>query len=283
MNLTNSVCGCKGIRSCLLCENQQPTSEVSLQVGDVFYFCPLCEELRCIPKSKVIENFSPDDLHNFCTEESKTSFSIGGITVINNFITPDEENILLEEIEKYSWVVSQSGRYKQDFGPKVNFKKKKVKIATFSGFPAVIKFLLEKFNQLRELRDFKPVELCNLEYVPERGSAIDPHLDDAWLWGERLVTINLSSGTFLTLKPVTNCENNSDEVNITVLVPMCRQSLLILQGESRHKWLHSVWRHDIKSRRIAMTFRELSNEFLPGGPLYDEIGKELLLKAQNYV
>lgn len=33
------------------------------------------------------------------------------------------------------------------------------------------------------LEDFRPVEQCNLDYSPERGSAIDPHLDDAWLWG----------------------------------------------------------------------------------------------------
>lgn len=49
-----------------------------------------------------------------------------------------------------------------------------------------------------QLRDFKPVELCNLDYSPARGSGIDPHRDDSWLWGERLVTLNLLSHTVLT-------------------------------------------------------------------------------------
>lgn len=156
----------------------------------------------------------------------------------------------------------------------MNFKKKKVKTSSFNGFPKEVQILIEKLQAIPELQNFKPVELCNLEYVPERGSSIDPHLDDAWLWGERLVTINLESDTILTL----NCDKNQ----IRILIPMARRSLLILQGEARHIWLHSILRDDIKNRRIAMTFRELSNEFLPGGTNYD-IGKELLFKAQQFI
>ena len=47
------------------------------------------------------------------------------------------------------------------------------------------------------------MELCNLEYSPGRGSCIVPHLDDTWLWGERLVTINMMSETYLSFTPVT--------------------------------------------------------------------------------
>lgn len=83
----------------------------------------------------------------------------------------------------------------------MNFKKKKVKIGEFKGFPKFTENILHKFKNLSELSDFKPVELCHLEYAPERGSSIDPHVDDFWLWGERLVTINLNSSTVLTLVP----------------------------------------------------------------------------------
>uniref|UniRef100_K7F0I8 Alpha-ketoglutarate-dependent dioxygenase AlkB-like domain-containing protein n=1 Tax=Pelodiscus sinensis TaxID=13735 RepID=K7F0I8_PELSI len=53
------------------------------------------------------------------------------------------------------------------------------------------------------LEDFFPVEQCNLDYLPERGSAIDPHFDDWWLWGERLVSLNLLSKTVLSM----SCES----------------------------------------------------------------------------
>ena len=49
------------------------------------------------------------------------------------------------------------------------------------------------------LGDFEPVELCNLEYLPQRGAAIVAHKDDTWLWGERLVTVNLLSDTVYTM------------------------------------------------------------------------------------
>lgn len=49
------------------------------------------------------------------------------------------------------------------------------------------------------LTHFFAVELCNLEYTRERGSSIDPHMDDTWLWGDVLVTVNLKSNTILTL------------------------------------------------------------------------------------
>ena len=87
----------------------------------------------------------------------------------------------------------------QDYGPKVNFKRQKVKLGSFNGLPPFSERVVKRMqSELEELRDFTPVELCNLDYSPERGSAIDPHMDDSWIWGERLVTINLLSPTYLT-------------------------------------------------------------------------------------
>ena len=89
----------------------------------------------------------------------------------------------------------------QDYGPKVNFKRQKVKLGSFNGLPPFSEGLVKRMQQsdeMEELRGFTPVELCNLDYSPERGAAIDPHMDDNWIWGERLVTLNLLSSTYLT-------------------------------------------------------------------------------------
>ena len=48
------------------------------------------------------------------------------------------------------------------------------------------------------LSAYEPVEQCHLDYSPDRGSAIDPHRDDTWLWGEQLVTVNLLADSVLT-------------------------------------------------------------------------------------
>ncbi|KYK68389.1 hypothetical protein TGPRC2_246140 [Toxoplasma gondii TgCatPRC2] len=177
------------------------------------------------------------------------------------------------------WVLSQSGRRKIDFGPQVNFKKKRLKPGRFNGFPPFAKALLSQPENASSappscsdsflpspadpssptvssppsvssssgvssspdafsprvacitesprgaasdvrtsggtgkrgvdrltppafraelLANFQPVELCLLEYVPDRGSHIEEHFDDFWLWGPRLVTFNLASSTILS-------------------------------------------------------------------------------------
>lgn len=156
----------------------------------------------------------------------------------------------------------------QDFGPKVNFKKKKLKTANFSGLPPFSKELYLRMRSLEVLTDFSPVEQCHLEYTPERGSAIDPHFDDFWLWGERLVTLNLLSDTEL-------CFTIESKPNIEVHVPMNRRSLLVVYGDARNVWKHAIHRNDIKDKRIAVTLRELSAEFSENGPRETE-GKSLL-------
>ena len=125
---------------------------------------------------------------------------------------------------------------------------------------------------LEQLSDFLPVELCNLEYDSSRGSSIEPHFDDFWVWGDRLVTLNYLSETFLTLtRPE---ESSSDAVEIRIR--MRPRSLLVLCSDARNKWLHSIKREDISGRRVATTWRELSSEFLPGGENYESTGRQII-------
>lgn len=188
-----------------------------------------------------------------------------------DFITEAEELLLINNIDKMPWVDSQSGRRKHDFGPKVNFKRKKIKSESFLGFPSYSAFILKRMKELAVLRDFLPVEMCDLEYEPSKGAAIDPHFDDFWLWGERLVTINLLSNTCYTL-------SQSDK-SMRIIIPLPRQSLTVLYGDARYKWMHSIARRDITSRRLGITIRELTPEFLPGGKSASK-GRELLEKAK---
>lgn len=141
----------------------------------------------------------------------------------------------------------------------------------FSGFPRFSQLVVEKFSAVASLHSFVPVELCDLEYTPERGSAIDPHLDDVWLWGERLVTLNLLSSVILTMS------KSGTEVH----VDLPRRSLIVLMGPARFVWEHSIKREHVMSRRLAMTFRELSDEFLVGGA-QEDLGRSLIDIARNY-
>ena len=48
------------------------------------------------------------------------------------------------------------------------------------------------------LEGFTPIEVNILSYEEEKGSNIASHFDDFWLWGERIVGVNLLSNTVMT-------------------------------------------------------------------------------------
>lgn len=72
-------------------------------------------------------------------------------------------------------------------------------MGSFSGFPAFSEFVQARFREIPLLRTFQTIEQCSLEYEPTKGASIDPHIDDCWIWGERVVTVNCLSDSVLTL------------------------------------------------------------------------------------
>lgn len=138
----------------------------------------------------------------------------------------------------------------QDFGPKVNFKKHKVRLGGFCGLPPISRKLVLRMSQEPVLAGFQPVEQCNLDYHPQRGSAIDPHLDDSWLWGERLVTVNLLSDTTLTMS-LEEGQTKLVHREVRVAVHLPCGSLVVVYNEARHRGKHAIHRHDIHERRVC--------------------------------
>ena len=194
-------------------------------------------------------------------------------------------------------VVIKVSFFLQDYGPKVNFKRHKLQLGNFDGLPSFIKPLLSRMPA-QVAAHFIPVELCCLDYRPKKGAAIRPHVDDCWLWGEQLLTINLLSHTTLTFSttyttaPASHNPSNVDHifsplhsaasvlVQIEVLLP--RRSLVVVEGSARYQWEHSIQRHHVVSRRVAVTLRELADEFLPGGKSYKAMGKSILEIAASF-
>ncbi|XP_075052841.1 alpha-ketoglutarate-dependent dioxygenase alkB homolog 4 [Mixophyes fleayi] len=296
-------CGCKGIRSCLLCELPAGGLQRAAHKKKLFIYIP--------------EEGTAQGIKN--TDSAGWWFPFPGVSLIENFVTEDEEREMVHAMDQDEWKISQSGRRKQDFGPKVNFKKHKIKVGNFTGLPSFSKVLWERMKDHTDLRGFLPVEQCNLDYNSDRGSAIDPHYDDSWLWGERLVSLNLLSNTSLTMTSSSAdslqlistlnhcCDSNEilnqnidyNHVNIaqsdlqdytvhtgpkTTLVPhsdvevaiyLTRRSLVVLYGDARYNWKHAIHRNHIQQRRVCSTFRELSAEFSTGGK-EEKLGQMLL-------
>lgn len=189
---------------------------------------------------------------------------------------------VVENLEKTSWSASQSGKRNQNFGPAVNFKEMKITVGDFVEFPRYAKFLHERLHSFPSLENFCPIEQCVLECDPVKGASIVPHIDDCWVWGDRVLTVNCCGESVLTLTKYkgdcnrynlksasneyvtagsyhTDIKHDWNDVVIRVLMP--EFSLVVLQGPARYQFEHSVLPEDVLERRICLTFREFSPPF----------------------
>lgn len=189
-------CGCKGYRTCLICETEFGAESLKLRLSldkeKGYVYCPFCD--------KAWQGWDIDLYKKHPNHEGK-SISYPGIYIKLDFLSENEENGLIRDLDKIPWDTSQSGRRKQNFGPKTNFKKRKMVPGLFSGFPECTKFIQDRFQDISLLQGYETIEQCSLEYDPCKGASIDPHIDDCWVWGERIVTVNLLSDTVLTMIP----------------------------------------------------------------------------------
>ncbi|XP_017795324.1 PREDICTED: alpha-ketoglutarate-dependent dioxygenase alkB homolog 4 [Habropoda laboriosa] len=300
---------------CPYCDKLWPGWDVDLykshpeQKGPAIEFPGVCIKVFICFLQKTAQQIVQNKL--LLQKEKMSSFVFMKIVFENlliaslEFLNHYEIKTLVKALEEIPWEVSQSGRRKQNFGPKCNFKKKKLQLGPFNGFPKSTQFVQQKFSEDPILKTFQTVEQCTLEYNPIRGASIDPHIDDCWIWGERIVTVNVMGNSVLTMTPyhgpVTkyNLESvaeystvykdlNFDKRNktksiedIVVRLPMPEGSLMVLYGTARYKWEHCVLREDIKSRRICLAYRELTPPYLKNSSNNHEV-RELLKRASVF-
>lgn len=96
----NYSCECKGIRTCSTCLAEGKIDTVTR-------------------KSLPIKILTENELAQV------------GIKVLKKFVDEQLHDELISHLSTSQWVDSQSGRRKLDFGPKVNFKKQKIKEKNF--------------------------------------------------------------------------------------------------------------------------------------------------------
>ena len=137
--------------------------------------------------------------------------------------------------------------------------------------------------------NYKTIEQCSLEYDPERGASIEQHIDDCWVWGERIVTLNLNGDSALTLTKYLGDGNKynlndvnglvfpNDFPNVCVRIPQPARSLVIIHGAARYNYEHCVLRKDIKERRVCIALREFTQRFLRP----DEVTGQIVLEAAS--
>ena len=104
------------------------------------------------------------------------------------------------------------------------------------------------------MEGFSPIEVNILEYLESKGSNIMPHFDDFWIWGERILGLNLVSDCVMQFQ-------RADGDERVIEVPIPRRSLYVMSGKSRNEWQHGIEAKDVDGRRMVVTIRELTDEF----------------------
>ncbi len=133
--MTDTFCGCKGVRTCSLCAAEKKTPDIRqkhfVPNQETYIFCPLCR--MCHPLqfcafdaslneteplvNRICHMYREVASRGVCATSCSNDGSqlkVGGIHVEAKFIpSPEIESEILRQIEAFNWKASQSGRLKQ--------------------------------------------------------------------------------------------------------------------------------------------------------------------------
>ncbi len=219
-----------------------------------------------------------------------------GLVVLPEFVSEVEATELLSAIEAEPFAPSQSGKWKQHHGARINFTKKKVNAARFSGLPgwahAIDDRLAERRAVLlarcpatsragleRALDDFRMMDVFVLRYREEAGSNLDPHVDDLHAYGELILDLSLESESVLTLLHPAHADGACVSARC-VRATLPARSLALLFGAARVEWSHAILADDISGQRTSITLRTLSST-IRGSPEGERVSGQIAERAER--
>lgn len=287
-------CRCSGVRFCAACVSsdrvqllqsgavdlRSPAEIISNQSSELRTSSCLFSQVRetslffCIDCKKVFELCGPI---RACTDHAGARCAhlrIDDFFVMREGLCIEDEQKLISSLDNAEWKDSQSGRRKQEYGPRRNFKKKKVNLPVVPGVPKALKTLLEAASAFAvqcTRNEFVLAEASVLEYTDAKMSSFDPHVDDTWLWGPRIVGVNLLEDCVFSFV-------NAAGEAVNALLP--RRCFFLMSGDCRYNWMHGIHPTSFVRRRVSVTLRELSLGIKEDQP---EICDAILANAKLFV
>ena len=188
--------------------------------------------------------------------EQLSRLQAAGGNYIANFITPEEETDLLAAIDGEMWKNDLQRRV-QHYGYRYDYTERNINADNKLG--SLPPWVEEINNRLmkQDLFISKPDQLIVNEYMP--GQGIAPHTDRD-CFGPVVASLSLGSDCMMRIRP--HNEDKQDAFDIVLL----RLSLVVLQGQSRDVWRHSIAPRQgdqqdgckiPRQRRVSLTFRTI--------------------------
>lgn len=181
--------------------------------------------------------------------------NIEGLNYLPNYITFPEEAKIVEAIDNADWMTDLKRRV-QHYGFKYDYRARRIDVSMKLGdLPFWATQIAERLFDDGFFRNV-PDQLIVNEYLP--GQGISPHIDCEPCFEDTIVSLSLLSD--ITMDFTQDFEKKKFSL------PLRKRSLVVLQGDSRYKWKHSIAprksdkfdKQTVKrSRRISLTFRSV--------------------------
>jgi len=161
---------------------------------------------------------------------------IEGLVYTTNYITVEQEQLLISKIDEQPWLTDLKRRV-QHYGYKYDYKARKItpnlKIADVPEWLQI----LDGFDQV----------IVN-EYLT--GQGITLHIDCIPCFGDTICSLSL-------LEP---CEMVLERGSVKHSIILEPRSLLTFQGEARYRWKNSIpaKKSNVNNRRVSITYRKVT-------------------------
>ena len=178
-----------------------------------------------------------------------------GLTYLENYISKDEADRLVKEIDAAVWRTDLKRRV-QHYGYRYDYKARQARRGDYLGpLPQPFQTLAERLT-LEGYFQTTPDQVIVNEYQP--GQGISAHIDCQPCFGETIASVSLFSACVMRFSAKTTSQQ--------VALHLQPESLLVLRGDARHNWTHAIpprktdvfaGQRFIRSRRISLTFRTM--------------------------
>ena len=181
-----------------------------------------------------------------------------GLTYLENYVPEDEADRLVQEIDASPWRTDLKRRV-QHYGYRYDYKARQARREDYLGpLPELFQQLAERLTAEGHFRTVPDQVIVN-EYQP--GQGISAHIDCQPCFGDTIASLSLLSACVMRL--ASQCSSQQTELHLQPA------SLLVLKGDARHLWTHSIpsrktdvfeGQKHTRSRRISLTFRTMKFE-----------------------
>ncbi|ORY00825.1 phospholipid-translocating P-type ATPase [Basidiobolus meristosporus CBS 931.73] len=180
------------------------------------------------------------------TQPSKNR-TVPGLLYAEDYITPEEEEFILAQLETLPNWRYVNKRYVQHFGYAYDYKTKHVgdsSMTTSVDFPEFVQKLVDRFAA-----DWGELPRCDQVTISKypSGSGITSHVDTHSAFDSAIFILSLKSSVVMDFKKLST--------NEIVPVELPRRSLAIMTQESRYAWEHGI--------------KERKTDLLPNGKVFE--------------